>query len=169
MPAPGPRVRTLTGAYLTVSVLTVAAVVLLRHHPSLVTDAVWVRTTIVAASALLLTVFAVRAAGGSARAYLRLRIVSAIVLVATAVVVAVPARSRPGSGSSRRCAACSCSAWSRSRTAGRPARQCGRADAATTGNNGRGCRTAAVMVADAPPGARPGVTSFAEKPDPRRF
>lgn len=87
---PMTRVRTLTGAYLTISVLTVAAVVLLRHHPSLVADAVWVRTTIVAASALLLTVFAVRAAGGSARAYLRLRIVSAIVLVATAVVVAVP-------------------------------------------------------------------------------
>ncbi|HWD07117.1 MAG TPA: hypothetical protein VG674_32220 [Amycolatopsis sp.] len=80
----------LVAAYLTVSVLTVGAVVLLRDHPTLVTDAVWVRTVIVVASALLTLSFTVRAGRGSRRAYLRLRIVSAIMLVALVVIAALP-------------------------------------------------------------------------------
>jgi hypothetical protein len=83
-------VKTLVGAYLGLSVLTLVAVVLLRHHPSIVTPAVWVRAGIVVGSALLMTAFTARAAGGSSRAYLRLRLVSAIMMVAVVVIIALP-------------------------------------------------------------------------------
>jgi len=83
-------VRVLAGCYLGLSVLTLAAIVLLRDHASVVTPAVWVRGTIVVASALLTTAFAARAARGSGRAYLRLRIVTAVMVVAVAVIVALP-------------------------------------------------------------------------------
>lgn len=75
------------------TVLCVAALVLiavLRNNPAAVTPAVWVRATIVTASALVMTWFAARAIRGEARARLRLRIVSAIVLVAIVVIVALP-------------------------------------------------------------------------------
>ena len=83
-------VRQLVGAYLALSVATLAAVAALHGHPNLVTPAVWVRGTIVVASALLTAAFARRAAGGSARAYLRLRLVTAIMLVAVVAIVALP-------------------------------------------------------------------------------
>jgi O-antigen/teichoic acid export membrane protein len=76
--------RILVACYLTLSVLTVVAVFLMRHHADLVDPAVWVRTSIVAASAALLMSFVAR------RAYQRLRIVSTIMLVAIAVILAVP-------------------------------------------------------------------------------
>lgn len=82
--------KLLVGAYLTVSVLTLLAIVLLRNDVSVVTSAVWVRGTIVVASALLTLSFTVRAANGSRRAYLRLRIVSAVMVVAIAVIIALP-------------------------------------------------------------------------------
>jgi hypothetical protein len=76
--------RILVAGYLTLSVLTLVAVVLMRGHADLVTPAVWVRTAIVAASAALMMSFVVRGA------YRRLRIVSTIMLVAIAVILAVP-------------------------------------------------------------------------------
>src|SRR5206468_1821428 len=72
------------------SLLTLAVIVLMRNHASVVNAAVWIRGTIVAASALLTMAFAARTARGSSRAYLRLRIVSAVMLVAIAVIVALP-------------------------------------------------------------------------------
>lgn len=83
-------VLTLVGCYLGLSVLTLGAAVVLRHHASIVTDAVWIRGTIVLASALLMTAFAARTARGSRRAYLRLRIASALMVVAIAVIVSLP-------------------------------------------------------------------------------
>ena len=83
-------VKLLVGGYLTISVLTLVAIVVLRHHAAVVTSAVWVRGVIVVASALLMSAFAVRAARGSRRAYLRLRIVSAIMVAAIVVIVALP-------------------------------------------------------------------------------
>ncbi|WP_328328145.1 hypothetical protein OHA70_02765 [Kribbella sp. NBC_00382] len=83
-------VKALVAGYLALSVLTVVAVFILRHHPSVVTDAVWVRTVIVVGSAALMTAFAARAARGHGRSYLRLRLVSAIMLVAIAVIIAIP-------------------------------------------------------------------------------
>jgi lysylphosphatidylglycerol synthetase-like protein (DUF2156 family) len=80
----------LVGAYLVLSVLTLGVIVLLRDDTSMVTDAVWVRATIVVGSALLTLAFARRAARGSRKAFLRLRIVSAVMLVAIAVIVSLP-------------------------------------------------------------------------------
>jgi hypothetical protein len=83
-------VRVLVSGYLGLSVLTLVAIFLLRDNKTMVTDAVWVRATIVVASALLTLSFAVRAARGSRRAFLRLRIVSGVMLVAIVVIVALP-------------------------------------------------------------------------------
>jgi hypothetical protein len=83
-------VRLLVAAYLALSVLTVAAVVVFRDHASMVTDAVWVRTVIVVASAGVMTAFAARAARGHGRSFLRLRLVSAIMVVAIVVIIAIP-------------------------------------------------------------------------------
>jgi hypothetical protein len=80
----------LVHCYLALSVLTLAAIALFRDVPTLVNTAVWVRATIVLAGAALLAVFAARTARGSRRAYLRLRIVSAVMLVAIVVIIAVP-------------------------------------------------------------------------------
>ncbi len=77
-------------AFLVLSVLTVAAVVLLGGHPSLVTDAAWVRTPLVALSAFALWLIARRAAKGHAGSYRRLRIISIVVLGAIVVIVSLP-------------------------------------------------------------------------------
>jgi hypothetical protein len=82
--------KRLVGAYVGVSALTLVAIVLLRNHASLVNAAVWIRGSIVVASALLSLSFAVRAARGSGRNLLRLRIVSAIMIVAIATIIALP-------------------------------------------------------------------------------
>lgn len=76
--------RVLVGSYLTLSILTVVAVFLMRHHAGLVNPAVWVRTCIVAASAALMMSLVIR------EARKRLRIVSTVMLVAIAVILAVP-------------------------------------------------------------------------------
>jgi hypothetical protein len=83
-------VRLLVGIYLGISVLTLVGVFLLRHNASAVNAAVWIRTVVVAASALLMLSFTVRAANGAGRAYLRLRLVSAIMVVAIVVIIALP-------------------------------------------------------------------------------
>lgn len=84
------KVKALLLTYLGVSVAALIVIVLLRNDPSMVTDAVWVRSVIVVASALLTFSFATRAARGHRRAYLRLRLVSAIMVVAIAVIIALP-------------------------------------------------------------------------------
>jgi hypothetical protein len=73
-----------------ISVLTLVAIIVLRNHATVVNSAVWTHGTIVAVSALLLFTLTVRAASGSSRAYLRLRIASAIMVVAIAVIIALP-------------------------------------------------------------------------------
>jgi hypothetical protein len=83
-------VRVLVSGYLGLSVLTLVAIFLLRDNKTMVTDSVWVRATIVVASALLTLSLTVRASHGSQRAFLRLRIVSGVMLVAIVVIVALP-------------------------------------------------------------------------------
>ncbi|MCB5910204.1 hypothetical protein [Streptomyces pinistramenti] len=80
----------LVGWYAALSVLTLAAVILLRDHHGLVTDAAWVRSVIVVVTSLLMLSFAARTARGHRRSYLRLRLASAIMLVAIAVILALP-------------------------------------------------------------------------------
>lgn len=84
------RVRLLVGAYLGISVLTLFAIVLLRDNTAIVTTPVWVRGTIVVASALLTTLFTAQMARGSRAGYLRVRLVSAIMLAAIVVIIALP-------------------------------------------------------------------------------
>jgi hypothetical protein len=76
--------------YLTLCMLTLVAIILLRNHTDMVNDAVWTRGTIVAATSLLLLSFAVRAARGSRKAFLRMRITSAAMVVAIAVIISLP-------------------------------------------------------------------------------
>jgi|1186.fasta_scaffold557559_1 hypothetical protein len=83
-------VQLLVGGYLAVSVLTLIAIVALRNDSAAVNDAVWTRGTIVVASAVLTFLFARRAAQGSRKGFLRLRIVSAVMLVAIVVIIALP-------------------------------------------------------------------------------
>jgi hypothetical protein len=83
-------VKLLISCHLGVSVVTILAIGLLRKHPALVTPTVWIRAAIVVIGALLMTTFASRAAHGASRAYLRLRIMSAVMVVAIAVVIAIP-------------------------------------------------------------------------------
>ena len=83
-------VKRLVGCYFGVSVLTLVAIVIMRNNTAAVNDAVWVRGVIVVASALLMTTFVARAARGHIRAYLRLRLVSALMVVAIVVIIALP-------------------------------------------------------------------------------
>jgi hypothetical protein len=80
----------LVGTYFGISALTMLAIVLMRGDPSTVNSAVWIRGTIVAVSSLLTLLCTLGAARGSQRAYLRLRLISAIMVVAIAVVIALP-------------------------------------------------------------------------------
>src|SRR5882757_3347810 len=82
--------KLLVGAYAGISALTLVAIALLRNHGSIVNSAVWVRGSIVVGTALLMLSFTIRAARGSQRAYLRLRIASAIMVVAIAVIISLP-------------------------------------------------------------------------------
>ncbi len=84
------RLKRLVGGYLALSVTTLVVIAVLRNDRSAVNSAVWTRATIVALSALLTFTLTRGAAGGSARALLRLRIVSVAMLVAIAVIIAVP-------------------------------------------------------------------------------
>lgn len=92
--ANGPKafslVKALLVGYLAVSVLTLAAIVLLRNDVSVVNPAVWIRGTIVAASSVLTLAFAAGAARGSRGAYRRLRIITAVMPVAIVVIIALP-------------------------------------------------------------------------------
>jgi hypothetical protein len=83
-------VTALVGTYLAISVLTLGAIILLRDNPAIVNTAVWIRGTIVVASSALMFLFARRASSGAARAFLRVRLISAIMLVAIVVIIALP-------------------------------------------------------------------------------
>jgi hypothetical protein len=83
-------VTALVGSYLAISILTLVAIIVFRNNPAIVNTAVWIRGSIVVASAALMFLFAVRASGGAARAFLRVRLISAIMLVAIVVIIALP-------------------------------------------------------------------------------
>jgi hypothetical protein len=82
--------RWLLVGYTALSGLAVGVLVVLRGDAAVATDAAWVRASIVLVSSLLTLLFAAQAAGGSARGYLRLRLVTAVMLVAIIVIVAIP-------------------------------------------------------------------------------
>jgi hypothetical protein len=81
-------VRWLIGAYLVLSMLTVAAIIVLSAMaPDLVSPQAWVRGIIVAATSVLTFVFTNRAAKGNQRALLRLRIAVVVILIAVVAVL----------------------------------------------------------------------------------
>ncbi|WP_090675387.1 hypothetical protein [Paenibacillus tianmuensis] len=85
-------VRRLIGAYLVISWLTVAVIIILSLvAPNQVNSEAWVRGIIVAITSILTFVFANRTAAGKPRALLRLRIVVIVLLIAfTAVLFFLP-------------------------------------------------------------------------------
>jgi len=84
------RMKLLAAGYLSISALTLAAIVVFRNHVAVVNTAVWIRGSIVAASATLTFALTVRAARGSRPAYRRLRIISAVMVAAIAVIISLP-------------------------------------------------------------------------------
>ena len=80
----------LVATYAGVSVLTLVAIILMRNDPAIVNTAVWIRGTIVVASAALTLSFAIRALHGSERSHLRVRIISAVMFVAIVVIICLP-------------------------------------------------------------------------------
>jgi hypothetical protein len=84
------RIKALVASYAALSVLTLAAIAVLRHHSGIVNTAVWTRGIIVVLSALLTLRFAASAARGGQRAFLRLRIISGVMAAAIAVIVSLP-------------------------------------------------------------------------------
>ncbi len=82
--------KRLVGGYLAISVLTLVAIVLMRHDTAAVNSAVWVRGTIVVISGVVTFALTFLAARGSRAAYRRLRIISAVMVVAIAVIIALP-------------------------------------------------------------------------------
>jgi hypothetical protein len=89
-PAAFRTAKLLTGCYLAISASTLVAVALLRDDAAAVNDAVWIRGIIVAVSALVTFLCAVRAARGDLGAYRRLRVISAVMVVAIAVIITLP-------------------------------------------------------------------------------
>jgi hypothetical protein len=83
-------IKVLVGAYLAVSLAAIVVLGVLHDHPAVATQDAWVHGVIVAATALLMTSFAIRATRGSSNGYLRLRIASAIMLAAIIVIIAIP-------------------------------------------------------------------------------
>lgn len=83
-------VRLLIGGFVGLSVLTLVAAYVLRSHPALVDDNVWIRGAIVAAASALLFWLASLAARGHRGGYRRLRFASIGMTVAIAVIVSLP-------------------------------------------------------------------------------
>jgi hypothetical protein len=83
-------IKVLVGCYAALSALTLVAAYVMRGDPALVTDVVWVRGAIVAITSVLTLAFVAGAARGRRKAYLRLRIVSAVMVVAIVVLVSLP-------------------------------------------------------------------------------
>lgn len=84
------RITLLVRTYAALSVVTLVVVAALRNHASIVNSAVWTRGVIVVLSALLTLRFTSQAAAGVRRAFLRLRIISAVMVAAIVVIVALP-------------------------------------------------------------------------------
>lgn len=83
-------IRRLVSAYVGLSILTLLVIAGLRDDHAAVNSAVWTRGGVVMASSLLTLSFVRRAAGGSRRAFLRLRIVSAVMVAAITAIIASP-------------------------------------------------------------------------------
>lgn len=83
--------RTVVACYVTLSLLNLVVLgILSAVAPHEAAVAAWIRGSIVAATGILMFVFATQAVRGSSRGLLRWRIVTAVMVVAVAVVVSIP-------------------------------------------------------------------------------
>ena len=80
----------LIGCYLGIAVLGFAIAFLFQGDRQVVNSVVWVRDSLMLASAVLLCVFARLAVLGSRRAFTRVRIVSVVIPLAIVVLIALP-------------------------------------------------------------------------------
>ncbi|GAA4864326.1 hypothetical protein [Saccharopolyspora rosea] len=82
--------RVLLGGYAAVSVLTLLAIVVFSGNPDIVTDAVWIRGSIIAVASLITFAIGVSMAKGSRSSYRRLQIIALAQVVAIIVIESVP-------------------------------------------------------------------------------
>ncbi|MFC4052081.1 hypothetical protein ACFOY4_20555 [Actinomadura syzygii] len=82
--------KVLLGGYAAVSVLTLLAIVVFSGDSDLVTGAVWVRGSILAAASLITFALGVSMARGSRSAYRRVRIIALAQVAAIAVIESIP-------------------------------------------------------------------------------
>ena len=80
----------LIAAFLLVSAAMEAVLVVQSLNGTSVHTAIWIRCSLVLASAIVLFLISLAAARGSRRAWIRLRIISVIVLIAVVVIVSIP-------------------------------------------------------------------------------
>jgi len=80
----------LLAGFLVVSAVMEAALIVLSATKWAIDSTVWTRCSLVLGSSIVLLLFAVRAARGSRRSWLRVRILSPIVVTAVVVVVSIP-------------------------------------------------------------------------------
>jgi len=83
-------VQVLLGGYAAVSVLTLLAIVVFSGNPDVVTDAVWIRGSILAVASLITFALGVSMAKGSRSNYRRVRIIALAQVVAVIVIECVP-------------------------------------------------------------------------------
>jgi hypothetical protein len=82
--------RVLLGGYAGVSVLTLMAIVVFSGDPDIVTDAVWIRGSILAVASLITFAVGVSMARGSRSNYRRVRVIALAQVVAIVVIESVP-------------------------------------------------------------------------------
>ena len=84
------RIKVVFGGYLVLSLLTVLAAFILRNDAAVMSRSVWIRGSVALASAIILLLSALSAARGSAQAFLRVRVISAIAVVPIVLVITIP-------------------------------------------------------------------------------
>lgn len=82
--------KVLLGGYAAVSVLTLLAIVVFSGDPDVVTDAVWIRGSILAVASLITFALGVSMAGGSRSNYRRVKIIALAQVVAIFVIESIP-------------------------------------------------------------------------------
>jgi hypothetical protein len=82
--------QVLLGGYAAVSVLTLLAIVVFSGNPDIVTDAVWIRGSVLAVASLITFALGVSMATGSRSNYRRVQIIALAQVVAVIVIECIP-------------------------------------------------------------------------------
>jgi hypothetical protein len=82
--------QVLLGGYAAVSVLTLLAIVVFSGDPDIVTDAVWIRGSIIAVASLVTFALGVSMAKGSRSNYRRVQVIALAQVVAIIVIESIP-------------------------------------------------------------------------------